>query len=167
MIRFEEIGPATFYTTDAAWEYRSRMGGRVFVPDPANGEVYWFPVSMTPSAILTHRLTAGLSGNLGDGREHPTRYPRPPSRKERILRFEMTPEAWVNDSAMAVDPDGRDTHILVNESEARELTGYTEADWDNLDNGDADDLRTASTAPRWMAEWDGPFTIDFLAEESD
>lgn len=67
MIRNAEIGPRIFYTADAAWEYRREMGGRVFVPEPAHGEVYWFPMTMTPTAILTHRLTAGLDGWLGTG----------------------------------------------------------------------------------------------------
>ena len=70
---FEEIGPAVYYTSDAAFAVRARMGGRVFLPDPANGEVYWFPMRMTPSEIFAHRLTAGLSGLLCDGVSAPQR----------------------------------------------------------------------------------------------
>lgn len=64
MIHHSEIGPRIFYTTDAAYECRAHMGGRVFLPEPPNGEVYWFPMTMPPTAILTHRLTKGLSGKL-------------------------------------------------------------------------------------------------------
>jgi len=64
MIHHAEIGPRIFYTSDAAYAYRTKMGGRVFLPDPITGEVYWFPMQMGPTAILTHRLTVGLSGQL-------------------------------------------------------------------------------------------------------
>jgi hypothetical protein len=75
--------------------------------------------------------------------------------KPRIIAT-FTPQAWVNDYAMSVDPNGPTTadltdHIAaMGEAAMRELRD---------DDYDTDDLRHAPGAPAWWAEWSGPFYI--------
>lgn len=46
-----------------AYRHEHGTGGWIFVPE-AEGETILFPPDMTPTAILRHRLTRGLSGEL-------------------------------------------------------------------------------------------------------
>lgn len=66
-----------------------------------------------------------------------------------IARF--TPQAWVNDYAVDVDPEGP-TEWKVSEAFAAEFAGVT-------DSADLDDLKDDPAAPEWVREFQGPFEI--------
>jgi hypothetical protein len=54
-----------FTDKQEARDYRRQhgTGGWIFSPD-GGGPVYLFPPDMPPTAIMNHRLTKGLSGDL-------------------------------------------------------------------------------------------------------
>ena len=52
---------AAFSTIEQAKAHRANNGGWLFVSDNI---VLWFRLGFTPSAIFTHKATAGLSGKL-------------------------------------------------------------------------------------------------------
>lgn len=51
-----------FGTLPEAVRFRKQNGGWVFSAE--DGQVFWFSLSFTPSAILTHPALRGLSGKL-------------------------------------------------------------------------------------------------------
>ena len=52
-----------FESLEAAVEHRSKAGGWIF--HSSEGDVLWFSLfAFTPSSILTHPATAGMSGKL-------------------------------------------------------------------------------------------------------
>lgn len=65
---------------------------------------------------------------------------------QALVRFR--PQAWVNDHAIEVDPEGDDTW-LVDESE---VAGAKHP-------GDLDDLKGHPNAPEWVRAWPGPFDL--------
>lgn len=82
----------------------------------------------------------------------------------------FSPEAWQNDVAVPVDPEGDqtwDATVAVNEHLAYfdALAMKDEGGWDAaglmnigiLDNDDV--LRNDPTAPAWVRNWHGPFII--------
>lgn len=74
---------------------------------------------------------------------------------KRVARF--TPQAWINDYAVVVDPAGP-TEWDVTEH----LSAMTEEDAARAmeeDTWGSDDLRNAAGAPQWIKEWSGPFYI--------
>lgn len=68
------------------------------------------------------------------------------------------PQAWVNDWALEVDPEGETEFDVGPEIRAmgreKALTLLTD------DNYDTDELRTATNAPDWVKNWSGPFRIE-------
>jgi hypothetical protein len=54
---------ASFTDIEAARLHREKFGGWIFVPDSGNGAT-WFNWQMTPSTIMTHAITRGISGRL-------------------------------------------------------------------------------------------------------
>lgn len=68
---------------------------------------------------------------------------------------EFSPQAWVNDYAMSVDPQGPTAW------DATEFVQQAAPEWvrRTLERGnDHDDiLRTDPNAPEWVREWSGPF----------
>jgi hypothetical protein len=68
---------------------------------------------------------------------------------------EFSPQAWVRDNAISVDPEGETTW------DATEfVTMLDDPAWltRTIEHGDRDDvLRTDSNAPAWIREWSGPF----------
>lgn len=81
---------------------------------------------------------------------HPGFHPAP-----IIATFE--PQAWVNDYAVPVDPEGPTSfdatdYVLRSDLDALHTGGFDHA----FEYGDA--LIQASTAPTWMADHAGPFT---------
>jgi hypothetical protein len=61
------------------------------------------------------------------------------------------PQAWQNDYAIPVDPQGPTTWLVpVERLRGIETHSY-----------DADELRFEDTAPAWVREWSGPFEIDW------
>lgn len=76
-----------------------------------------------------------------------------PEERPRIhARF--TPEAWVNDYATEVDAEG---NVFIDITFEMLLIGREEAL--TIASEDADDLKDAVRAPRWIRDWQGPFTI--------
>ena len=75
------------------------------------------------------------------------------------------PQAWVNDYAIDVDPEG-DTEWDA----TPEILAMTVADRIKLkDNSyETDDLQYGVNAPQWVANWSGPFyitVVDDIPEE--
>lgn len=75
---------------------------------------------------------------------------------------EFTAEAWLNDHAISVDPEGDtvwDATVAVKESsEYFSREAARNGDWiDVQDNSDV--LKDDPNAPEWVREWSGPFTI--------
>ena len=76
---------------------------------------------------------------------------------------EFTPEAWINDYAIAVDPEGDtvwDCTAFAIENQDY-LLRMEEEDSDPEDGVlDIDDVfKGDPAAPEWIREWQGPFTI--------
>lgn len=74
----------------------------------------------------------------------------------------FSPQAWVNDNAVPVDPPGP-TEWDATEFVTRDLSRYGRERYqtwlaDTLEHGDREDvLRTDPNAPEWVREWSGPF----------
>lgn len=67
----------------------------------------------------------------------------------KMITVTFLPQAWVNDYAETVDPEGPTTFEV--EAEAlKDINPYSY---------EADDLRFHDNAYEWMQEWSGPFEI--------
>lgn len=51
-----------FEDLDEAASHRAKFGGWIF--HATDGRAIWFDLRFTPSVIITHQATAGLSGKL-------------------------------------------------------------------------------------------------------
>ena len=74
------------------------------------------------------------------------------------------PQAWQDDYAVAVDPEGEIAFDVT--SEVISL-GRTAALKLQDDQYDTDDLRNAAAAPQWIKDWSGPFYIEVQQSISD
>jgi hypothetical protein len=77
---------------------------------------------------------------------------------------DFSPEAWIRDQAIPVDPEGPtewETHFdgLTDEAKNRILSHE-----DGLDNDDL--LKDDPAAPEWVREWRGPFSIHVRKEDT-
>ena len=63
-------------------------------------------------------------------------------------RIEFTAQAWLNDYAISVDPQG-DTVWLDDVPPGLEDDSY-----------ESDELRFSDAAPEWVKDWSGPFYIE-------
>jgi len=92
----------------------------------------------------------------------------------RRYRATFDPQAWINDYAVSVDPEGEtawDCTAFVTSPPDR-LDGFgeaavlaaIEADGYFLDRDDV--LKDDPAAPEWVREWAGPFTITVEVEEA-
>lgn len=71
------------------------------------------------------------------------------------MRVRFHPQAWFNDWAIEVDPQG-------------------ETEWEEGDVADdvqddtyeSDELRLHNNAPQWVRDWAGPFYIEILRDEA-
>ena len=83
-----------------------------------------------------------------------------------IARFQ--PEAWINDCAIAVDPDGPtewNCTAFVTPDVRAYLDGCVKRRDDDLASGvldDADVFIDDPAAPEWVRRWRGPFTIQLF-----
>ncbi len=70
------------------------------------------------------------------------------------------PEAWINDCAVRVDPDGADTFTISDSEALQALQGASQhRDWDHLQDHD--------NAPGWIRRWHGPFTIELIDADGE
>lgn len=82
---------------------------------------------------------------------------------------QFTPQAWINDYATDVDPEGQTkwdatAHLLENVNEGDVIEAIqSEGCW--LDEDDV--LKGDENAPEWVKEWSGPFTITVEREEGE
>lgn len=71
------------------------------------------------------------------------------------------PQAWQNDYAISVDPEGVTTWdvsaFLLALPKATRMAAM------KADTNESDALRYAPTAPQWIQDWSGPFWIEVLA----
>ncbi|WP_262267265.1 MULTISPECIES: hypothetical protein [Microvirga] len=74
---------------------------------------------------------------------------------------EFTPQAWVGDYAMAVDPEGDTVWDITAEIVAM---GRQKAMELEDDQHNTDDLRYTQNAPKWVQDWGGPFRVE-VAEQ--
>ena len=80
--------------------------------------------------------------------------------KRYIATFE--PQAWQNDYAIPVDPEGPTewdcTDMMLSRPDYfAGVDRKIEDDFDFLDRDDV--LKSDQAAPEWIREWGGPFTI--------
>ena len=66
-----------------------------------------------------------------------------------MAKVTFHPQAWSNEYAIDVDPEGP-TEFEVPDAEVAGLED---------DTYESDELRDHDNAPRWMADWSGPFYI--------
>ncbi len=71
------------------------------------------------------------------------------------IRCTFTPQAWVNDYAVEVDPQGETVWEMSVEDVPKSGT-Y-----------DSDNLRDADEAPEWVKSWSGPFEVYVEPVEED
>ena len=69
------------------------------------------------------------------------------------MRVKFHQQAWVNDYAIEVDPEGETEYEVGNVPDGIEDDTY-----------ESDDYRTHSNAPAWAKEWSGPFWIEILRD---
>lgn len=75
--------------------------------------------------------------------------------KQIIAKFH--PQAWINDYAFEVDPEGETTWDVTDEIVAMgEGAAMTLQD----DQYNTDNLRFSKNAPKWVQEWSGPFYVE-------
>lgn len=68
------------------------------------------------------------------------------------------PQAWVNDYAVAVDPEGPTECDVTDRLVELYSLGYLDSIRD--DQYESDDLRFLDVTPQWWKDWDGPFYIE-------
>lgn len=71
------------------------------------------------------------------------------------------PQAWQNDYAIPVDPEGPTTFDVTPEIEALLRAGKS---FPQNDSWESDELRNALAAPAWIREWSGPFYIELKTD---
>lgn len=71
--------------------------------------------------------------------------------EESPVRVRFQPQAWVNDNAMDVDPEGPAEWFVSKETAA-----------DIPSSNDLDFVRGDDFAPKWVADWSGPFEITVI-----
>jgi hypothetical protein len=79
-----------------------------------------------------------------------------PKAGPRVLA-EFTPQTWVGDSALVVDPEGDTVWDVTPEIVAmgrQKASALTDSDYSS------DNLRYAHNAPEWVREWSGPFYVE-------
>lgn len=69
------------------------------------------------------------------------------------MRVRFHPQAWINDYAVAVDPEGETVFEV----------GDLPADMKD-DSYESDELHTHENAPQWVKDWHGPFYIEILRD---
>ena len=74
---------------------------------------------------------------------------------KKTVTVEFVPQAWINDYAYPVDPEGETTW----EVPAEKLVGITP------DSYESDELRFMDNAPEWVREWSGPFYVTWDKDE--
>lgn len=70
------------------------------------------------------------------------------------MKAEFTPQAWINDYAVEVDPQGPTVWEV----------GDVPADVGS-DDYKSDDLRFHPNAPQWVKDWSGPFYITIIEDD--
>jgi hypothetical protein len=70
---------------------------------------------------------------------------------------EFTPQVWVGDQTMVVDPQGDTTWDITAEIVA---IGRQKALELQDDQHNTDDLRYTYHAPKWVQDWSGPFYVE-------
>lgn len=72
------------------------------------------------------------------------------------MRVRFHPQAWINDRAIEVDPQGEtewEVEVVVDDVED--------------DTYESDELRLHENAPEWVKDWTGPFFIEVLRGEGN
>lgn len=80
-----------------------------------------------------------------------------------IAKF--NPQAWVNDYAVDVDPEGDTkwdvTDFLTKEYTREQLAGLEDNSYET------DDLTRERNAPKWVRNWNGPFYVEVASSIED
>lgn len=81
---------------------------------------------------------------------------------EQRVKVTFHPQAWQNDYAISVDPEG-ETEFTVSLSDATDEEGNLLPDG----SYEANALKNCPNAPKWIQKWKGPFyiTLDRLPTE--
>jgi len=75
----------------------------------------------------------------------------------RRITAEFTPQVWLNDYALAVEPQG---NTVFDVTDAVLEMGRDKALALKNESYEADALRTSQHAPEWVKDWPGPFYVD-------
>lgn len=73
------------------------------------------------------------------------------------ITVEFVPQAWINDYAVNVDPEGPTTWEVPVEM-VRDV---------EPDQYESDDLRFHENAPEWVKEWSGPFYVTWDQDKAE
>lgn len=76
------------------------------------------------------------------------------------------PQAWQNDYAISVDPEG-ETEWEVEEDEVEAVMAEYGVSRERVLESDqypSDDFRFSRNAPQWVRDWEGPFYVAFPEE---
>ena len=79
--------------------------------------------------------------------------------ERKIVTLTFVPEAWVNDYAVVVDPEGRCEWPVLRKLFLEKFS--TENEW-NERHQDRDDMRFEGAAPAWVRSWAGPFEVELV-----
>ena len=75
------------------------------------------------------------------------------------------PQAWVNDYAIDVDPQG-ETSWEASPEHVEVMRRLGDAAWE-ASTYESDEWRHDPAAPDWVRDWTGPFWIDVESDDDD
>jgi hypothetical protein len=86
--------------------------------------------------------------------------PEPPITIEgETVKLNFNPQAWLNDYAISVDPQGDTVWEVPKDEFLKQFP--TDADFISK-HQERDDLRHEGSAPQWVRDWSGPFEVDLI-----
>jgi hypothetical protein len=132
--------------------WRGEADPRGFLPDHIVKLLDAATFGETPAVTVT--AIGSATGRNEDLIEKAEEH-EPPAGSLRIIA-EFLPQVWVRDFAMTVDPLGPTTFDVT---EAVLAMGELRARALRDDQHETDHLRDLPTAPAWVTEWPGPFSI--------
>lgn len=77
------------------------------------------------------------------------------------MKATFHPQAWVNDHAIDVDPEGETSWVVTPEfyNELRVSLRWPD-EIDETNTYESDYLRHDPAAPQWVRDWHGPFYVE-------
>lgn len=79
---------------------------------------------------------------------------------DQRIHATFTAQAWINDHAVACDPQGEKEYDVTIDLIAFALEQGSKTIEEYLENTDKDEFKIANNAPRWVQDYCGPFDIE-------